>query len=686
MAESGSKPIVIGLYGIPGSGKSYMLQELEAKAKAGQRGRDSVRFYEGSEVIANLVPGGLDSFKHMPESQKKRWRTAAIHQIRDECLDAGVLGVVTGHFMFWPEVDQHGTQVWTHADAEVYTHIIYLDTPAEDILERCNRDTKRFRPSTSVQHIDKWKDEEKARLQKVAYEHRIVFCPVAKKRLHPAEVSRLAGFFADWTEEQNQDAVNDKLRTFVQSDHGRPNTYLVWDADKTLSPKDATVDFWNKHFGPRPKPQDPLKLLFASPMSYSYTAFMQATILYDEVDEAEFDRICTSVAAKTELHSEVLELFLRMARQEHVGILVVTCGLSLIWKKVIQRYGFSGMVSVLGNGRFGGLFSELSVITPKVKADLVSRLQSEHGMRVCAFGDSPLDIPMLRQADLAVVVVGEQGHRSNSMHPRSNSMDPALANAITTCDLRAYQVLLPESSEPRLDTTKLPIIDLDGNIFRDFVARGRHRLPQVSDKHNIQVVHATDSNAAKVLMTPTRNAMNSGPILGAAHRQVGWYLATEYLSELVGVEEYPLPHVQETITMGYKLARQEKTLIVAVMRAGEMMAMGVYDAMPDATFLHASRPQDITDRHLHEDGTVVLVDFVINSGETIAAFVQHICRLNMSVHIVMLAGVVQSEAMVNSRRSTQKLSLVALRISTNKYKGRGHTDTGNRLFNTVFLD
>ena len=52
---SDQKAVVVGLYGVPGSGKSFLLNQLKKEL-----GTTYFAFYEGSEVIATVVPGGLD--------------------------------------------------------------------------------------------------------------------------------------------------------------------------------------------------------------------------------------------------------------------------------------------------------------------------------------------------------------------------------------------------------------------------------------------------------------------------------------------------------------------------------------------------------------------------------------------------------------------------------------------------
>ncbi|KAJ5114524.1 hypothetical protein NUU61_000283 [Penicillium alfredii] len=65
--------------------------------------------------------------------------------------------------------------------------------------------------------------------------------------------------------------------------------------------------------------------------------------------------------------------------------------------------------------------------------------------------------------------------------------------------------------------------------------------------------------------------------------------------------------------------------------------------------------------------------------------------LHATVQIVVVARVVQDQAVAVGSNLMQELTryprlgMVALRVSANKYTGRGTTDTGNRLFNTVHL-
>jgi uracil phosphoribosyltransferase len=185
-----------------------------------------------------------------------------------------------------------------------------------------------------------------------------------------------------------------------------------------------------------------------------------------------------------------------------------------------------------------------------------------------------------------------------------------------------------------------------------------------------------------------RNADINGPVLRDAHFEAGAYLAREFLSELIGLEELTIRHVQGNKTSGHRLLGEKRTLIAALMRGGEPMALGVNKVFPEATFLHASKPEDIERQDLEGKITVILVDSVINNGTTVVKFVQSIRSLHAAIRIVVVAGVVQDQAVsgcspIKALARSSELTVVALRLSKNKYTGSGTTDTGNRLFNTI---
>jgi hypothetical protein len=68
-SASNNKAVVVGLYGVPGSGKTFLLDQLKREL-----GQEYFAFYEGSKMIATVVPGGLDAFQKLEEREKVHWR------------------------------------------------------------------------------------------------------------------------------------------------------------------------------------------------------------------------------------------------------------------------------------------------------------------------------------------------------------------------------------------------------------------------------------------------------------------------------------------------------------------------------------------------------------------------------------------------------------------------------------
>lgn len=481
---SDHKGVVVGLYGVPGSGKTFWLNRLKEEL-----GQSQFAFYEGSNMIHTVTPGGLDAFHSMGKQEKVHWRQQAIDQIGKDYADCGKVAVVTGHFMFWPEEQEAGTPVYTQNDLKVFTHILYLDIPAEDVVQRRLGDTERERATTSESHLRKWQQEEKLQLRELCRHHDILFSLVLGQQ---TVISKLLRNFSYHTEKDNLSRAKSKLDKVVADSKDQLEKFLVIDADRTLAAEDTGALFWKKVSESRPSGYgaSTLKELFSSPLGHSYTAFRQAVLLYEEAtSDQEFDELCRDVASMVTMHPDFVSLLQLVAEQRHVGMVVATYGLSRVWEKVLEKEGLSEKVEVIGGGRI----ADDCVVSAAVKRDLVAHLQEFYHLCVWAFGDSPLDMEMLREADQAIIVVGEE-------ETRSKTMDAVLENAIDCGPLQARQVVLPSIASPRLDITKLPITKLTEPEFVHSLLGDRCTHAE------LQVSCAAKKSAAKLLATRMRDA------------------------------------------------------------------------------------------------------------------------------------------------------------------------------------
>ena len=629
-------------------------------------------------MIADVVPGGLDAFRRMEEPKKTFWRERTIDKIGKDSAESGKVAVVAGHFMFWSENDKQPPPVMTSNDREIYTHILYLDVPVKTIAERRLHDNTKKREAESETHLNNWQQDELTQLRFLCRKHGILFSCIPSDSTLVSKVSNLLKDFRRHSVDFNLISAKSKLDEVISMGQGQLTTMLVIDADKTLTAEDTGESFWQR-FPELPDVvanRHTLTQLFSSNLGYTYTAFRQAVLLYEEAtSEEQFEKFCVDVASTVSMYPEMVCLLQLVVEQKHLGAVIATSGLKRIWEKVLENEGLSGKVKVIGSGRI----SDEIVIPAKVKGELVSHLQDKHDMSVCAIGDSPLDLDMLMKADQAILVVGEE-------RTRSKTMDEALTSALQDRHFQAKltQTLLPSNVVPRPNTKEIRKINLTEpkylkKLFGNQVTHGVR-----------QVLYPREKNAAKLLATPMRDSAVAGLALREAHRRVGWYLATEYLSHVLGLEQRSVLHVQGEKTTGYHFRHERQTTIVALMRGGEPMAFGVSDALPDAMFVHAKEADDLKHEHLQGRVTVVLVDSVINDGTTISEVVNRVRKLHATIRIVIIAGVVQARCVSDGNLNLDisrhpNLHLIALRISENKYKGTGTIDTGNRLFNTTQL-
>lgn len=509
-------------------------------------------------------------------------------------------------------------------------------------------DKERTRPAASIEHLSKWHESDIAVFHELCCKYAVAFICVGVSHDFKVVTDVWNGF-----ETRNLEIANAMLADKFQfsSNQGWPKIMLVMDGDRTLVAEDTGALFWQKwiaRHGPEaPNNQSLLKLFFRSNLSYSCAAFRQAALVYSELmDEAENDDICQEVASIVNIHQEFVSLLQSVAAEKHIGAVIISCGQHRIWEKVLEKEGLSKSVKVIVGGRIWDGPCEI-LVTAGAKAGLVDRLRLSNRTYLCAFGDSPMDLGMLKAANKAIVVVGEVGKRSKEM-------EAELLNAIDNDGLHASQLIISHNVLPRLDTQKLPLIKLTDQKFLEliFSRHGRHA--------KLKVIHTTDKNATKSLMTPTCDAANKSPALGKYPRTMGRYLAIELISAVIGLESHETPHVQGHQTIGHRLLRDNQTSIFALMPGGEPMALGINDVFPVAMLLHAKDPQDIMPEHLQGKITVVLVDSIIYKGKTILEFVQHIRNLNAIVRIVLAAGVIHQSIAgdwncCKYTRSTRKL-------------------------------
>lgn len=190
------------------------------------------------------------------------------------------------------------------------------------------------------------------------------------------------------------------------------------------------------------------------------------------------------------------------------------------------------------------------------------------------------------------------------------------------------------------------------------------------------VYNFTNKIAAQLLANTSRKSNIDSIELCKNHFEIGKYLAYQILEEFE-LEEEDIQHVQG-IKKGVRLVGQANIAILPLMRAGLYVGEGVRNVFSQSQFI----PYDgeVNLKNL-KGKTIIIVDSVINTGKSIIEIVEKIITIGVA-KIIVVTLVMQKDS-IKIAEKYQDISFYALRVSENKYVGKGGTDTGNRLFNTI---
>lgn len=663
------KPLIIGIYGLPGSGRTTLLNHIQLVADG------SVNTHDG------LLPtSGMASNR----SEVDRAHTEALKVAIAECMKDNRSGIITDHFTIWREGDLKFKLKHSMEDFKLYTHVIYLDVSAEVLAERCRNESMRFLREDSITHLRNWQKEEISQIQALCHDQDTLFARVPFSSGLPHKVDALMKEFHQHSTTQNRKSATTALDHFFKPTQTHFDSFIVFQGDKGLAPEDSADMIWTgASWSGIDFAQSPSSV-FTDGRQHTYNEILQAQLRYDEaVDDEKYQALCKDAASSVHMHPEFEALLRKVIGESNipqawaaesnsqlvqewtgredaysgqmsgprVGLVVVTNGFRLVWEKVLEKMHLSDVVKVIGGGRL----SDGCVVTEELKQVIVKHLQYTHKAFVFAVGANPSDLPMLEQADRALVT--------------GSPLDHILTEAITDKGLKVEQLLLSANTETLVQanagdnapSTTIPLVDITTDKFKDDV------LASVSPLRGLRVHHATDKPSSKLLMTAVLTDEPVASALCKAHRRVGEHLATELLSEHIGLETYTMPHAPLGKNVGHRFCEEHKTLIIAVMSCGLFVAEGVRKVLPAAMFNYATLPEDLTFKDVADLSTIVLVDAVITADSSIVAFIQHIRRMNKKVRIVVLASVVQEQCiadggLLKNAAARDSIGVVALKL------------------------
>jgi phosphoserine phosphatase len=171
---------------------------------------------------------------------------------------------------------------------------------------------------------------------------------------------------------------------------------LVIDADRTLAPQDT-----GRLVGARLGLDQVIRRLFEI-NGYCEYAFSSVAEVWAGVPIEWYLSEVRQVALEVAVYSAWQEILgTAEARSRAV---IVSSGIPQVWRLVLDRLGCPDVPIV------GGCHASLDdfLVCPETKEEVVALLQ-DAGWTVIAAGDSPIDLPMLKRADIPLFVADSKG-------------------------------------------------------------------------------------------------------------------------------------------------------------------------------------------------------------------------------------------------------------------------------------
>lgn len=339
----------IALYGMPGAGKTFIMEKMS-----------NVKVVHGSQEL-NRISGGF--FSELSEDEKRDVRvkyTEYIKSLKDEII------ISDGHYSFMENI------AFTEADGELYDVFVYIYCKPETLLERykTSEKNKKF-ANNSVAVIEQWQLFEMGSLREECHSRNKDFYVVSDNETDDCG-------FADFLEFVKNGFSSYKLAETICQEireiYPLPEKLYIVDGDKTIIKQDSFRFCCNG-----------TTFVFDGNFYTGYQSFLFTRELkgYNTAD----DKI-SAIEINESIWKEIKDY----------NYVILSSGISDLWAKIGEQ---KGLLNIFAD--------------PMISADtkyFVVKLLKENGYTITAYGDSKIDVFMLREADESILYVGERISRS----------------------------------------------------------------------------------------------------------------------------------------------------------------------------------------------------------------------------------------------------------------------------------
>ena len=338
----------IALYGMPCAGKTTMMSKLSG-----------VRILYGSKELQRLSGG---RFATLSEPEKEEVRIAFtdfVKNLEDETI------ISDGHYSFLKEV------VFTEADGELYDVFIYLYCEPKVLLDRYRLSEKNGQYAyLSEEIISQWQHFEIESLRNECHLRNKDFYVISDN----VNQCKIEKFLEELKRGFSSYGIAQSIVEKIIQIYPEPTELYIVDGDKTIIEQDSFRVCCNGK---------------TSVFDGDFYSGYQSWLFSNEYD--------ASVFFETRVREiEINDCVWRKIRGR--SYIVLSSGIPEIWSYIGLEKGISNIIAD-------------PLISADAKYFVVKKLQ-EKGYRIKAFGDSKIDIYMLREAKEGTLYIGDRISRS----------------------------------------------------------------------------------------------------------------------------------------------------------------------------------------------------------------------------------------------------------------------------------
>lgn len=344
----------IGLYGLPGAGKSHLLEQI-----------DFMRVIQGSVTMKKMFP----QFDLLDEDEKN-----AVRKQFAEYLGKEKDFLMDGHYSFGDQV------VFTESDGELYDVFLYLFISPQVLENRMRSSEKNYRYLEF--DIEQWQKSEIYALREYCHQKDKDFYVIDQpEEGFFQELSPVVNFIRDISQGYSCVKFAGKCTEKILQKSGDKDIIVLTDGDKTISMEDTSRQLYGYTTN-----------IFDNNFYTGYQSWMHGRNFEDNYGH----RKNIHMGEK----AEGLKMNTGIIERLHKDTYILTSGDKDIWETIAHRWNWQ---CFYGNA-----------MSADAKYFIAKNLRRA-GKYVIAYGDSINDYYMLKEADEGFLVAKADGSISRSL-------------------------------------------------------------------------------------------------------------------------------------------------------------------------------------------------------------------------------------------------------------------------------